>query len=101
MLVLEVGGRPVGLFQRYLLRDYPEWERAVEVENGAGIDYLIGEVEYMGRASARGRSRHSRARRSPATRASRSSWRHRSRRTSRHGERWRRPGSSAGGRASW
>lgn len=44
--------RPVGLVQRYLLDDHPEWERAVRgitPEGSAGIDYLIGDETLIGR----------------------------------------------------
>jgi aminoglycoside 6'-N-acetyltransferase len=46
-------GRPIGFIQRYLLDDYPEWQRAVAVGvgpmRGLGIDYLIGDEAMTGR----------------------------------------------------
>ena len=48
MFVIERDGDAVGLIQRYRLRDYPEWERAVGVHSAAGIDYLIGRVASTG-----------------------------------------------------
>jgi aminoglycoside 6'-N-acetyltransferase len=45
--------RPVGMIQRYLIADEPEWWPAfdgiVDVSNAAGIDYLIGELDAIGR----------------------------------------------------
>jgi RimJ/RimL family protein N-acetyltransferase len=49
MFVIEVDHEPIGLIQRYLHVDDPEWDRAVDVPLAAGIDYLIGPVEYCGR----------------------------------------------------
>jgi aminoglycoside 6'-N-acetyltransferase len=46
-------GRPIGFVQRYLLDDYPEWQRAIAVGvgsmRGLGIDYLIGDEAMTGR----------------------------------------------------
>ena len=47
--VIEAGGRAIGLIQRYLLEDYPEWAATLGLADAAGIDYLIGEAEYVGR----------------------------------------------------
>lgn len=53
VFVVEQDGRPVGMVQRYRLDDEPEWRRVLEVtgtpENAAGIDYLIGEENLIGR----------------------------------------------------
>jgi len=49
MFVIELEGEPVGLIQRYLLQDYPEWQNAVDLPAGAGIDYLVGEEGMTGR----------------------------------------------------
>ncbi len=52
VFVVEHDGMPIGLVQRYRLRDYPEWERAVPrgvtPAQGAGIDYLIGDEALIG-----------------------------------------------------
>jgi aminoglycoside 6'-N-acetyltransferase len=44
--------RPVGMIQRYLIADEPDWWPAfdgiVDVANAAGIDYLIGELDAVG-----------------------------------------------------
>jgi aminoglycoside 6'-N-acetyltransferase len=51
-VVLE-GTRAIGLIQSYRIGDHPEWLMALRVVNAShdavGIDYLIGEVEAMGR----------------------------------------------------
>jgi len=45
-------GRAIGFIQRYLLADYPEWQRAVAVGVGVipglGIDYFIGDESMTG-----------------------------------------------------
>ena len=41
-------GEPIGLFQRYLLDDYPDWAAAVGFPGAAGIDYLVGEPGLVG-----------------------------------------------------
>lgn len=50
MVLLDDG--PVGFVQRYLLRDNPQWQRALAVagtpDDGAGIDYLIGVEDLVG-----------------------------------------------------
>ncbi len=52
VFIVEDDTRPIGLIQRYRLSDYPEWERAVPAgvtpEQGAGIDYLIGDQTLIG-----------------------------------------------------
>jgi aminoglycoside 6'-N-acetyltransferase len=49
MFVICCGDRPVGFLQRYLIADYPDWERSLahvpQSRAAAGIDYLIGELE--------------------------------------------------------
>ncbi len=42
------GGRPVGFIQCYRLDDNPDYGRAVEVDQAAGIDLFIGEADVMG-----------------------------------------------------
>ena len=55
MFVIVVDGEPVGLIQRYRVKDHPDWLRTlratgvVEGENAAGIDYLIGSTHMIGR----------------------------------------------------
>lgn len=53
LYVVRVDGRDVGMIQRYLFVDEPEWTRTlsklVDVSNAAGIDYLIGDAELVGR----------------------------------------------------
>ncbi len=44
--------RPVGLIQRYRIRDYPDWALAlpdglVRIDTAAGVDYLIGEPDAL------------------------------------------------------
>jgi aminoglycoside 6'-N-acetyltransferase len=53
-LVVSVDGRPIGLMQRSIIRDYPEdlagFAAIVEVPDGAvELDYLIGEAAMRGR----------------------------------------------------
>lgn len=53
VFIVHDDGQPVGMVQRYRLTDYPEWERAippgVTPREGAGIDYLIGDLARIGR----------------------------------------------------
>jgi aminoglycoside 6'-N-acetyltransferase len=53
LFVIEWSGRPVGMVQRYLIADEPDWARAfdgiVDVTDAAGIDYLIGVRDAIGR----------------------------------------------------
>ena len=52
LFILQIAGQavaqPIGLFQRYLLDDYPDWAAAVGFPGAAGIDYLIGEPGLVG-----------------------------------------------------
>ena len=48
VFVIELDEAPIGLIQRYLLADYPDWARALGIAEGAGIDYLIGEGRFTG-----------------------------------------------------
>lgn len=46
----------IGIIQRYRLGNYPEWQSTVAASgltfsNPAGIDYLIGEAEHIGRGT--------------------------------------------------
>jgi aminoglycoside 6'-N-acetyltransferase len=53
LFVIEEAGRPIGMIQRYLFADEPIWARVfdgiVDVNDAAGIDYLIGEPDAVGR----------------------------------------------------
>ena len=49
MFIIEADQTPIGLIKRYRLADYPDWQRAVNVLDAAGIDYLIGEVDLTGK----------------------------------------------------
>jgi aminoglycoside 6'-N-acetyltransferase len=46
VFVVEADGEPIGMIQRYRIRDYPEWEYAMRAAtiptDAVGIDYLIG-----------------------------------------------------------
>jgi aminoglycoside 6'-N-acetyltransferase len=47
--VIELDGRPIGLIQRYRHADSPDWDAAVGIPDAAGIDYLIGVPDLVGR----------------------------------------------------
>jgi aminoglycoside 6'-N-acetyltransferase len=53
LFVVELDGAPIGMIQRYLVRDDDQWERSlapfVRTEDAAGIDYLIGAPSAIGR----------------------------------------------------
>lgn len=53
VFVVEQDGAPIGIVQRYRLDDEPEWRRVMEPtgtpHDAAGIDYLIGEEDRIGR----------------------------------------------------
>ena len=49
VFIIELDGRPVGMIQRYRLSDHPEWEAAIGIPDAAGIDYLLGESDIVGR----------------------------------------------------
>jgi aminoglycoside 6'-N-acetyltransferase len=43
-------GQPVGFIQEYLIRDYPEYASAIQVDDdAAGVDLFIGERAYIHR----------------------------------------------------
>ena len=43
-------GQPVGFVQEYLIRDYPEYASAIQVDaDAAGVDLFIGEEAYVHR----------------------------------------------------
>jgi aminoglycoside 6'-N-acetyltransferase len=47
--IIEFGGEPIGLIQRYLLADNPDWAGAMGIDDGIGIDYFIGEQPMTGK----------------------------------------------------
>jgi aminoglycoside 6'-N-acetyltransferase len=49
VFIIEFEGEAIGLIQRYLLSDNPEWAAAIGIQEGAGIDYFIGEEAMVGR----------------------------------------------------
>ena len=54
VFVVEWGGRSVGLIQRYRFADYGGWavtvsDAGLAFPDAAGIDYMIGEVDFVGR----------------------------------------------------
>jgi aminoglycoside 6'-N-acetyltransferase len=53
LLIAELDGLPIGMLQRYLLADNPDYERALEPAGAprpaAGVDYLIGDPDLTGR----------------------------------------------------
>jgi aminoglycoside 6'-N-acetyltransferase len=55
LFVIEVNRHPVGMIQRYRFADEPEWSVALsgitDLTATAGIDYLIGEPEAIGKGT--------------------------------------------------
>ena len=51
VFVIELEGAPVGIIQRYLMADYPDWAAAIGFGNAAGIDYYLGEAELTGKGT--------------------------------------------------
>jgi aminoglycoside 6'-N-acetyltransferase len=53
VFIVEVDGEPVGMVQRYLLDDEPDWRRSLSPsgphDHAAGIDYLLGDKSVTGR----------------------------------------------------
>lgn len=49
MWVWEVNGRSVGFVQDYALADYPDYALLTPDSSALGVDYLIGEPEWVGR----------------------------------------------------
>jgi aminoglycoside 6'-N-acetyltransferase len=53
LFVIAESGQPIGMIQRYLIDDEPEWasvfDGIVDVSAAAGIDYLIGVPDAVGR----------------------------------------------------
>lgn len=48
MWVYEVNGRSIGLVQDYRLGDYPDYPVVGAGPDALGVDYLLGEVEWLG-----------------------------------------------------
>jgi aminoglycoside 6'-N-acetyltransferase len=52
LFIVEIDGEPFGFAQLYLLDDNPAWKKALapagNVDNSAGIDYLIGDEAAIG-----------------------------------------------------
>jgi aminoglycoside 6'-N-acetyltransferase len=47
--IIELGGRPIGMIQTYLVDDHPEWKAVVGDERElAGVDLFIGEEDAVG-----------------------------------------------------
>jgi aminoglycoside 6'-N-acetyltransferase len=49
VFVIEVENRSIGMIQCYRHSDYPKWDAAIGIKNAAGIDYLIGEADCLGK----------------------------------------------------
>jgi aminoglycoside 6'-N-acetyltransferase len=49
VFVIVAEGRNVGIIQRYRHRDEPAWDRAIGLDDAAGIDFLIGGEHDRGR----------------------------------------------------
>ena len=49
VFIIELDGDAVGLIQRYRHRDHEDWDRAIGIPDAAGIDYLVGEPDVVGR----------------------------------------------------
>jgi aminoglycoside 6'-N-acetyltransferase len=47
--VITVASRHVGMIETYLLKDNPEYQDVVGVEDAAGLDILIGDPDLIGR----------------------------------------------------
>ena len=48
IFVITSGQHCIGMIQRYRLSDDAAWDRAIGMPGAAGIDYLIGEPEWLG-----------------------------------------------------
>lgn len=49
MHVVNISNATVGYLQHYLVQDYPDYLSAVGYKDAAGIDFLIGEPNYVGK----------------------------------------------------
>jgi aminoglycoside 6'-N-acetyltransferase len=55
--IAHFNGRPIGYVQRYLIDEHPDWCETIHAAlghaGGIGIDYLIGEPDFVGRGVGR------------------------------------------------
>lgn len=49
MWVVEINGRSLGFVQDYLIRDYPEFALLTPDPDAVGVDYAIGDPDWIGR----------------------------------------------------
>ena len=49
LFLIRANGTPIGFCETYLHADHPAWDRAINLPNVAGIDYLIGPPELCGK----------------------------------------------------
>jgi RimJ/RimL family protein N-acetyltransferase len=49
VFIIQTAGQDVGIIQCYRHADNPDWDRVAGIPAAAGIDYLIGEVDQVGR----------------------------------------------------
>jgi aminoglycoside 6'-N-acetyltransferase len=47
--IVELGNKPIGVIQSYMVDDYPEHAKSINGSKEVGIDYFIGDPEYVGR----------------------------------------------------
>jgi RimJ/RimL family protein N-acetyltransferase len=47
--IVLLDGVAIGLVQTYRLRDYPDYAACIGIDEGAGIDLFIGELDHVGR----------------------------------------------------
>ncbi|MBS1955048.1 MAG: acetyltransferase [Cyanobacteria bacterium SZAS-4] len=48
VFIANVNDVPIGMIQCYRHANYPDWNATVAIEKAAGIDYLIGNLEFVG-----------------------------------------------------
>ena len=55
--IVHFSARPIGYVQRYLIDEHPDWRETIQGAlghgGGIGIDYLIGEPDFVGRGVGR------------------------------------------------
>jgi aminoglycoside 6'-N-acetyltransferase len=49
VFVIQVDGSAVGIIQRYLIADYPDWAAVIGFGDAVGIDYYLGAGELTGK----------------------------------------------------
>lgn len=49
VFIVRVGRTSVGMIQRYMNRDDPGWDAQIGITGAAGIDYYIGDPDFIGR----------------------------------------------------